>query len=818
MSVQYERHLRPRPYLKGPKPFALILLTFKDIPISYLPGPSRYFNFLTGSSRNALFDYWRDVSYQNITLEGSEVFGWYQMQFSFAKDSRNTWTSWRNEANRLCTENSIDLSQFRGGVIVIVAASVDVNYWLDSGANSMGGFIMTTGGYWGDHSFRWCKKCGCLVRPYVAANPAINGACLAGGTHDLSDSAHYAITTATNTDVTGDSGWECCSLCSVLFQTTGGLNESTQYICPGLAPNSGPHTPSRPEYKVPTATLGSSSTYQDQWKQCSACAQLTLTTSPGFCLYNNGKHETSTSTNYGLVVSATSMSLSLQACNIGRAFGLPTSWSANPDAASGDPYDVMSATATSKVMSFNFMDPKLISWTTYCGDGFDPTYSPAGPSINAPTIFKLGWFGRSYLVTEIKASDLTARKIFPVQALNDPRPEISIAPLLFYTTKDRIYTVELRQSGRWDRGIAKDCVLIHELRSKYAIGQQSFRYCRKCHGMFLASTALCGAGGLHDAKVDSVTYSLETKAGFDAPTGSHPRSHFTCNQCRAMYCPDYPLTFDGSYGCPGTYSFGIGGHVHDSNATEYIVPTDGPFVGTEKGWKRCRKCVSLVNTLNPRVVGACAAGGLHDHTGSGEGSIFIGPPTTANTKSESGFRQCLKCEVLWDARIGHCGAGGSHDYVGSEDYGIALDDGGLATGSPFQVCSKCLGFYLGGTAGTCPASGQHVFTAQKYIVHNSSDGTDCTGEPWTHCTKCCLLLNNPGSLSCAAGGTHTCTAPVSWYLPTFKNDLTYLVGKPLYTGDSWQDAKRNFRIEVGKINDDHTVSITAAQATTTTPK
>ena len=37
------------PYLSDPKPFALVLLTFNDIPIDRLPGPQRYYNFVAAS-------------------------------------------------------------------------------------------------------------------------------------------------------------------------------------------------------------------------------------------------------------------------------------------------------------------------------------------------------------------------------------------------------------------------------------------------------------------------------------------------------------------------------------------------------------------------------------------------------------------------------------------------------------------------------------------------------------------------------------------------------------------------------------------------
>ncbi|KAF2246194.1 hypothetical protein BU26DRAFT_521659 [Trematosphaeria pertusa] len=788
-------------HMKGPRPCALVLLTFTDIPVDHLPGPHRFYNFLTGRGQNALFDYWQQVSNHVITLDGSEVFGWYQMQYSFAKDSRRSWTTWRDEANRLCKD--MNLADFRGGVIILVAASVDSYYWLNSGANTSGGFVMTTGGYWGNRKWRLCKKCGCLVRPDIEADPSIHGACLAGGIHELGD-RYYAISDAPNDDLVGDSGWRRCEQCCVLFQTNN-TNSTTQYICPALKPNLGPHTPWKFDCKVPTAQLGSS--YQDGWKQCASCSQLTYTGISGVCTYNNGKHDVRFSANYGVVESTTSMKIALQAHNIGQALGLPLSWSANPDTAAGDPYDVMSAITTSRVKAFNLTEPLNFGWTTYCQDGFESTYSPAGPGLIAPTLWKMGWLSSAW---PISAENLKARKNYSLRALG--RPEQTGAGALYYVTRSRIYTVEFRQADGWDRGIGKDCVLVHELRSKYATGQKGFRYCRKCHGMFLASSAVCAAGDLHDARTNSTTYTLETSKGVELPDGAHIRSYWTCSSCHTIYNTDFPATFDMKYGCP---CMPVASHYHSQGATEYIVPTDGPFIGSEKGWKRCRKCDALVYTLDRRNVGVCHHGGQHDCTGEAEGSIFIGVPTTPNVQYEVGFKRCYKCEILFDARLGSCKAGGSHDYTGSEAYNIPRKSE-MAAGSPFKVCTKCLGVYIGGLAGTCPSGGQHSFDGREYTVHNSQDGTDCTGESWTHCTKCNLLLKNvSSSLACAAGGTHTCNAPVSWYLPHFKIDLAYLVGKPLYTGDAWQDPGNNFRIEVGAINSNHTVSVNVGEAMAT---
>jgi len=67
---------------KGSKPFAVILCRFNDVP-AFAGDCQELTIFISPSGRNNLFDYWRDVSYGNIDLVGSEVFGWYIMSNSY---------------------------------------------------------------------------------------------------------------------------------------------------------------------------------------------------------------------------------------------------------------------------------------------------------------------------------------------------------------------------------------------------------------------------------------------------------------------------------------------------------------------------------------------------------------------------------------------------------------------------------------------------------------------------------------------------------------------------------------------------------------
>lgn len=169
--------------LKGFKPFAIVLCRFKDVAELSIP-KSRFYQFLSQSGKIELFDYWREVSYQNIDLIGSEVFGWYTMKYSFVSDGRDPYkdgqfhrnrVAWIAEAIRLCGENGVDVTRFYG-LFVIVNAPVDDQ---NSGLNT----VLAISDEWGQAGWRWCLKCQGLVYSLSGS-----GICPAGTVLDISAS------------------------------------------------------------------------------------------------------------------------------------------------------------------------------------------------------------------------------------------------------------------------------------------------------------------------------------------------------------------------------------------------------------------------------------------------------------------------------------------------------------------------------------------------------------------------------------------------------------------------------------------------------
>jgi hypothetical protein len=91
----------------------------------------------------------------------------------------------------------------------------------------------------------------------------------------------------------------------------------------------------------------------------------------------------------------------------------------------------------------------------------------------------------------------------------------------------------------------------------------------------------------------------------------------------------------------------------------------------QTNWRWCSKCQVLAFAGDP-APGACAAGGSHDHTGSGDYALMMDVSVPG---AQSNWRWCSKCQVLafaGDPAPGACAAGGSHDHTGSGDYWLSF--------------------------------------------------------------------------------------------------------------------------------------------------
>jgi hypothetical protein len=79
----------PKPFT-GSKPWALILCKFSDHPEE--PQAPQFFRDFVTRGNGGINDYFNDVSYGNINMDGSNVFGWFDLPYAQPTDAtRGRW-------------------------------------------------------------------------------------------------------------------------------------------------------------------------------------------------------------------------------------------------------------------------------------------------------------------------------------------------------------------------------------------------------------------------------------------------------------------------------------------------------------------------------------------------------------------------------------------------------------------------------------------------------------------------------------------------------------------------------------------------------
>lgn len=733
------------PILNGPVPFAIVLCRFNDVPILDIPR-SRFFDFVAQYGRGGLFDFWRDVSYGMIDLTGSEVFGWYTMKYSFVLDGADPFKNgtqgrfaWIEEAIRLAGENGVDLNRFHS-VIAVVNANVDDS---NAGLNT----AMGIGGSWGQTNWRWCQKCQGLA--YGGGSP---GACPAGGLHDLTASSNYAIS-INEASFPGQDNWRWCRKCQGL-----GYNGNPS---PGPCSAGGLHDhATSADYRLGIGKVGYPG--QNLWKWCHKCQGLGYSGSSasGACPAGSS-HDYSQSGDYTLVADSSGLNATFNAHETGHCYGLAHSWSANPDVEYGDPWDIMSA------MRVRAYDNK--------------SYAPAGPGLNAPTLYKLGWLTENRVFTfRVPAGPVIGGQTINLVALN--RPEINGYLMARILTPNHTYTVEFRQATGWDSGIGRDGVLVHELRSNYTTGQNNWRWCDKCQGLTYAGSAACPAGGVHDHS-RSANYRL----AINDPGFSGQHGWRWCRKCQG-------IAFSGILPAPCP-----AGGTHDlSSSADYGLALNDSGAPGQNLWRWCNKCQGL-SYAGSATLGACPAGGVHDHSGSGDYRL----PLDTSGAGQDQWRWCSKCQGLAYDGYSVCKAGGSHNHTNSADYSLEMNDPSFPGQDQWRWCRKCFGLaYGGGSQGPCAAGGTHDLSASAdyNLLH---DVGNANGQnQWRWCRKCQLLAFAGGGAPgpCPAGGIHDHSGSSDYTIANFGQDRTFLIQGDWQAGQEFHDAGRNVRIAVDKID------------------
>ncbi|KAL5314422.1 hypothetical protein ACEPPN_018849 [Leptodophora sp. 'Broadleaf-Isolate-01'] len=734
-------------FLKGPVPFAVVLCQFNDIP-GVSAARQQLTSFVTSAGRGGLFDFWRDVSYANIDLSSSEVFGWYKMKYSFAHDGsdpahdgktrgRNIWIS---EARRLCQENGVDLSRFYG-VIAIVNANVD-----DS-SNGTHDTAIAIGQYNGQGEWRHCNKCSELVF-YGNEEPS---PCAAGGSHESSGSSNYRLSLDNDLFV-GQDGWRWCNKCQALCYSKLGV-----YPCPAGGKHD--HTGSG-SYKIGTSDLGFPG--QDQWRSCDKCQCLAFSGDAAGQCAAGGTHTYTKSFNYRLASDNGSFNDTFSGHETGHGLGLGHSWSANPDTEYGDPFDIMSAM---RVRSFQ---------------NKNPPGGAAGPGLNTPTLYKMGWVPPDRISSYNVFSGLPVTVKFT--AVNHPETDGNLMVRLL--SSNHVYTIEFRQANGWDAGIGSDAVLIHELRSCYTVGQKDWRWCRKCEGLAWNGQARCPAGSLHN-----YAGSMNYKVVRDNQASPGQDKWKWCQKCSLL---SYSARGPGP--CPA-------GEMHDqSRSGNYTLRANDATAPGQDGWKWCLKCEGLSYSRNGNP-GTCTSGGFHDNSGSGNYTI---PGNDPSAPGDAQWRWCNKCQGLAADGYSHCATDGlAHDLSQSADYGLSMNDQEYPGQAGWKMCWKCDGLFFT-ELGTrpCTAGGVHD-TSGSAILRLMRTAPGLNGQSgWMSCKKCQLLsfVGNGNVVKCPGGGNHDHSESWDYTLANFNNDLTYLIGGGWQTGQEFTDSSRKIRIHVDSID------------------
>jgi hypothetical protein len=133
------------------------------------------------------------------------------------------------------------------------------------------------------------------------------------------------------------------------------------------------------------------------------------------------------------------------------------------------------------------------------------------------------------------------------------------------------------------------------------VGQQDWRFCNKCDGLFYdgyPEKGSCSAGGGHVAQ----------GFNFELPFNTQPKSDTQdnwryCGKCHGMFYAGFP---NNSGKCPAG-----GGHSAPDKSYNFVLHHDtSTNLGSQNNWRGCNKCSGMFYDGYP-TKGRCPAGGTH---------------------------------------------------------------------------------------------------------------------------------------------------------------------------------------------------------------
>jgi hypothetical protein len=220
------------------------------------------------------------------------------------------------------------------------------------------------------------------------------------------------------------------------------------------------------------------------------------------------------------------------------------------------------------------------------------------------------------------------------------------------------------------------------------VGQIHWRWCRNCQGLFFApdgsANGVCPVGGgTHDSS-GSGNYSIVR----NMPGASGQDDWRWCKNCQGLFfAPE--ATSNGV--CP--VKDDVGNPLrHDSiGSGDYNLVLDDPGFG-QNNWRWCKNCQGLFFAPDGSANGVCPVGGAHDPSESGNYSLM---PVL---DGQNDWRWCKKCQGLFfagkDSNWGHCYDGDRHDPSKSGDY--ILEKGVISHQCGWRWCKWCQGLFFSG--------------------------------------------------------------------------------------------------------------------------
>jgi hypothetical protein len=194
----------------------------------------------------------------------------------------------------------------------------------------------------------------------------------------------------------------------------------------------------------------------------------------------------------------------------------------------------------------------------------------------------------------------------------------------------------------------------------------SYRWIEKNGGWFLGTTTTTTTAAIFGPGVYGI---LWMNSDMDYPGLENNWKH--CHNCEALV-----LNTNSMGKCHAAKPDDKGQH-NFAYSSVYSIQKDGILPpGSQQNWRLCNKCQALAFGGNAGQPGACSAGGTHDHVGSADYMLpFHDAGTPLGEDAETDWQWCNKCQVLTstnDVRtgpvLGPCAAGGNHDHAGSGNY------------------------------------------------------------------------------------------------------------------------------------------------------